>query len=265
MQDSYKEVIIVLIAGTFVLLTFAGVVIFILLFYQRKKLRHKQELGELKGQMEKEMLRAQLETREESFRLVSEELHDNVAQLLGSAELMLGGLERALPQPVPEMLAHAQSLLAQASTDIRALSRSLSGEWLSHFSLIENLRLETERINTGDGRIQIELLAPGIQVPLSSEHQVMAFRIVQEALQNCMRHSGASRVEVLIGAEGQQVHIRIKDNGKGLKAQNGSRQGLGMINMQRRTGFLAGDIRWDSQEGRGDCRAHFSSGQIVTT
>ena len=71
MHDTYKEVIVVLAAGTFVFLILSGIVIFVLLFYQKKRFAHRYQMEEMKHRMEQELLRTQLETQENTFRQVS--------------------------------------------------------------------------------------------------------------------------------------------------------------------------------------------------
>ena len=233
MQDTYNEVLIVLIAGTIVFLVLTGIVVFVLLFYQKKRFTHQQEL-----------LRTQTETQEETFRQISEELHDNVGQLLGSTKNLLWITERSLAE-VPDALRTAIATLATAMQDLRSLSKALNKEWLERFNLVDNLRVESERINYA-GNIVVTVDTTCKELPLRPEDQIVLFRIIQEALHNGIKHSEATHLGITLGWNGGRILIRVRDNGKGFDKDTTQSPGVGLINMKRRTGLLKGTIDWES-------------------
>ena len=238
MQDTYNEVFIVLIAGTIVFLVLTGIVVFILLFYQKKRFNHQQEL-----------LRTQTETQEETFRQISEELHDNVGQLLGSTKNLLWITERSLTE-VPDALSTAIATLATAMQDLRSLSKALNQEWLERFNLVDNLRVESARLNYA-GNIVVTVEAASKELPFRREDQVVLFRIIQEALHNGIKHSEATHIGITLGSDGHRILIQVRDNGKGFDKETTKSQGVGLINMKRRTRLLKGTIDWDSIPGDG--------------
>ncbi len=146
MQDNYKEVVIVLVAGMIIFIILASIVVFILLFYQKKRFQHRQQLADMQNSVKQELLKTQLETQEETFLQIGNEIHDNVGQLLSSTKILIAITERSLPF-VPDTLRTASETLAKAIQDLRSLSKTLNKEWLEKFNIIENLLLETERIN----------------------------------------------------------------------------------------------------------------------
>jgi signal transduction histidine kinase len=249
MQDTYQEVIIVLIACTFVFLCFSGILLFIVLFYQKKKFQHRHELTEIKNTMEKELLRTKLESQEETYQQIGEELHDNVAQLLSSAKLLLGITERALASP-PDTLITAEETLTAAIQEIRSLSKSLSKEWLGQFNLVENLRIEAARINTAKF-ISTTIQSDEKFLPLTADMQVITFRIVQEALQNCVKHAQAKSILVTIVLHAHEVEITVKDDCVGFYLGDQQHPGIGITNMTRRTKLLDGKLDWSSVAGKG--------------
>lgn len=249
MHDPYREVVIVLVAGSIIFLVLTGIVIFILLFYQKKRFSHQYQMEQMKNEMEQELLKTQLETQENTFRQIADELHDNVGQLLSSANILLTVTRRKLPDP-PESLLTASETLSRAMFDLRAMSKSLNKEWLQRFNLIDNLRAEADRINVSRS-ITVRIL-PGLsQLPVSAEAQVMLFRIIQEALQNCIKHAAATAVDVHITADTAMLGICVEDNGKGFSSGDGQPQGLGLMNMRHRTNLLGGSIEWLSAAGEG--------------
>jgi signal transduction histidine kinase len=249
MQDKYQEVMAVVVAGSVIFLVITGIVVFILLFYQKKRFQHRQQYLKLESSIQQELLKAQLESQEATFRQVGDELHDNVGQLLSSTKILLAITERSLPE-VPDTLHTASETLAKAIKDLRALSKSLNREWLEKFNLIDNLRMEADRINMAR-MVHVDVAAAVPALSLRPESQVMLFRIIQEAMQNAIKHAEAAAITVTIATRAQHIDVWIKDNGGGLPGIETRPHGVGLLNMEHRTRLLGGDIRWESAPGRG--------------
>ena len=79
----------------------------------------------------------------------------------------------------------------------------------------------------------------------------MLFRIVQEALQNCIKHAKASNIDITIMADDGWVKISVQDDGNGFSPDPDRPQGLGLLNMRHRTNLLGGTITWNSVAGEG--------------
>jgi signal transduction histidine kinase len=217
-------------------------------FYQRKRYGN-GKMPQAESVRQQEILRTQLETQEGSYELIGEELHDNIGQLLITAKILLSVTERSLPQ-VPDTLTAAQQTLSKAIKDVRALSRSLNREWLAQFNLLENLRTEAERINATRA-IEIQVRCTSECLPLKPEPQVILFRILQELIQNSIRHANASLIQVDIEPEEDSIRVTVKDNGKGMDAINSKGAGLGISNIRKRTRLLGGRVDWISGLNKG--------------
>ena len=118
----------------------------------------------MENQFRQELLKSQLETQEYSFNQISQELHDNIGQLLSSTKLLLGIAAMELKE-VPDPLKTAEQTVGKAIQDLRALSKSLSKEWLHQFNLVQNLEAEKERINAARN-IEVELISQYDKLPL---------------------------------------------------------------------------------------------------
>ena len=244
--DINANVLILGGAAIFSVLVFS-IIMFIVL-YQRRYYKFLREKQDLKNSFQSEILKTQLETQEETFYQIGEEIHDNIGQLLSSTKMLLGITERSLPS-VPDPLKTAQETLGKAITELRALSKSLNKEWLHQFNVIQNLETEIDRINTAH-IVQIELHTAIRILPLSPESQVMLFRIIQEAIHNSVKHANAKTIRITIDLH-ESMRVRIHDDGSGFEATENQHHGVGIINMKHRTLLLGGTIEWTPGDAGG--------------
>jgi signal transduction histidine kinase len=242
MDTLSQEITIILIGSAFFILVAIGIIV-LLLIYQKRQLQYVMEKQELSNQFQKELLKARIETREETLNQISRELHDNIGQLLSSAKLLIAVAYRSLPSPKEE-LQLAEETISKAINDLRALSKSLNKEWLEKFNFIENLTSEVRRINSSKELVMT--LAHPDEILLPSEHQLVLFRIVQETCQNSLKHGKASRIKIGVQQASARLEVQIEDNGKGFDVADTSRHGVGMLNIKNRTQLLGGKANWMS-------------------
>ena len=155
--------------------------------------------------------------------------------------MLVGITQRNMTDP-PETLNTAEETLGKAISEVRLLSKSLNKEWLQKFELIENLHIEVMRINSAQG-LQVSFSHPE-NLFLSPDEQIILFRILQEALQNALKHSQAQNIEINITDDTPELFIKIIDDGKGFNQATEISAGLGLKNMKHRTQLLGGIIEW---------------------
>lgn len=232
-----------IIAASVIFLVLAGVVFFVLVFSQKQRFQQQERMALMESNFKEELLKSQLETQELTFRKIGDELHDHVGQLLTTARIQLGIVELSLKEK-PEALAAAMDTLGRGLDEMRSLSRSLNHEWLAQFDLLDNLRDEITRIKaSGMHGISMETNIP--MLPFTADKQIMLFRVIQEALQNALRHGLPTAIVIMFQDAGQQLTITISDNGTGIAAAHSRKTGVGMINMQNRAALLGGTISWE--------------------
>jgi len=247
--DPYNEVIIVIVGGIMLFVVLSGIIVFVSFFYQKRQYQHKEQLLTMQNTFAQEILKTQLETQEATFHQISEELHDNVGQLLSTTKMLVGITERALHEP-PDSLKTASETLSKAIQDLRSLSKSLSNEWLHQFNIIENLQAELDRLKAAR-QVEVSLHSNTHMLPLEPQEQVMLFRVMQEALQNSIKHAYATIINVAIEVRDNLVYLCLSDNGYGFDVATVTQKGVGIMNMKHRIGLLQGHIEWTSEEGKG--------------
>ena len=221
-------------------------VILYFLYFQRRKKQLVDINNHMQQEFQQQLLQSQVEVQEHTFEQIGKELHDNVGQLLGSTRMLLGITERSLQQ-VPATLSSANETLSKAIQEIRTLSKILNKEWLEQFSFQENLQAEIQRINSS-GRVSLLYSDGHGPIPLSAELQIILFRIVQEAIQNAIRHAGATEISISVHVEKPFIQLGIEDNGSGMNLDETSRNGVGVLNMKHRTHLLGGTILWQPRK-----------------
>ncbi len=189
---------------------------------------------------------------EERQRL-ARELHDSVTQLLYSIALLGGGWglkarKGRLPDP-KSSFAQIEDLSLQALKEMRLLIYQLRPPLLDELGIVNALqhRLETveQRVNI-DARLMVEGDFPNL--PRNVEEQV--YHIVQEALNNALRHAHATIIEIRMQSINNLFHIAIEDNGRGIDPTKRS-NGMGMQSMRERARAIAAEIVIDSVPGQG--------------
>jgi len=205
------------------------------------------EITEFKKQFDHQLLQSQIEVQEQTFQQIGKELHDNVGQLLSSSRMLLGLTERSLEKP-PDTLLTANATLGQAINELRSLSKSLDKEWLEQFNFTENLQTEITRINSGNKVRSVYNQQNEIQ--FKPDEQIILFRIVQEAIQNAIKHAHPENIIITAAKQDNKFCISVADDGSGFE-MNDRKNGMGLNNMKHRTILLGGSIAWDIAIGKG--------------
>lgn len=216
------------------------IIVYVSLFQKRKN-KHLLEIMKLRQNFQQQILKSQLETQEETLDVISKELHDNIGQLLNSTKLLLGIAQRDPDNRVDTMKV-AEETLGKAIGELRALSKSLNKDWMQQFDLVENLQNEVNRINQS-GVFHVDFTYPK-SISLNHDKQIILFRVIQEAMQNSIKHAKASNEQIRIEELNSLLAITIEDNGIGFESNDTSKNGIGIINMKNRIRLLDGDIQW---------------------
>lgn len=217
-----------------------------------EKIRLEEELNEQRLSRQKQITEAVIFAQEKERTEIGKELHDNVNQILGASNLYINTAmtDEEMRQ---ELLERSTELISSAINEIRKISKSLITPGLREIGLIESIE-----VIINDLKVSRELLAVGLDLQNISEDQIedrrklAIFRIVQEQLNNIIKHAKASRVLVRLSREGDRIVVTIEDNGVGFEAGQ-QRKGVGITNIISRAELFNGDVEIQSAPGEG-CR-----------
>ena len=207
--------------------------------------RAEETLRELGGRL--------ISAQEEERSRVARELHDDVNQRMAVLSIKLEQLQQDLETSLDlsQRCQNLQDQVQEISNDIHRLSYRLHPSKLDHLGLgpaVKSLCAELKE----SGKLQIEFHQARVPASLPQDVTLCVFRIAQEALRNCVKHSGARAVEVLLEKTNNEIHLSVSDNGCGYDPRSERiRKGLGFISMRERLRLVDGHMHIDSRPLRG--------------
>jgi len=256
MPAEVSEVVIIVLSGTFLMLLLVTFIISFFFLHQRRQTQNRQDKAAMQASFQQEILQTQLEVQNLTMQQLGRELHDNIGQLLSVLRINLNVLEEMVEdESTKSQISESNQIVEQTIADVRALTKSLDGDFVKDFGFIDSLSHELQRIRK-TRRYQTEITTEGTAYSLGYQHEIVLFRIAQEVINNALKHAAATILHVTVSYQPAHVEVRIEDNGKGFDyeavSQNElSKSGAGLRNIQRRAELIGGKCTIQSQIGRG--------------
>ncbi len=194
-----------------------------------------------------------LNAQEEERKRVARELHDEISQGLTWLMLELKMLEKADPEDRKKKITDLWAYTSQILDGVRRLTLELRPSDLDELGLIPALRSYTNEF-TKKFNIDIDLQVTGFRRRLPNNVEVALYRVVQEALTNVAKHSGATSVWISMGREDGLVVVTTRDNGRGFnmaEVMESKERGLGLFGMKERMSTVGGELEINTTPGQG--------------
>ena len=243
-----------MILATIILLVFIGGIIIFVLQYYKRKLIYEKEKDALNEQHSKELLESQVAIQKQTMQDIGRDIHDNVGQRLTLASLYLnqlsytGGYEAGGTDQASSIAA----IIDESLSELRSLSKSLTNTDADMEQLVAMLRNECLRVNKLNiCRATLRSTAANTRLPATVK--IFVLRIIQEFIQNSLKHSGCSEITIDLGfTDSAGLCIIARDNGRGFhtSGQHAS-AGIGLTNMQQRARLIGAEMSFDSAPGKG--------------
>src|SRR5687768_3545609 len=250
LQTTNSGVSVVLFLGTMgmVVLT-VGLILFII-FHQRKVIRYQMKLQQMEQEQQKILLNASIKLQEEERQRLAADLHDDAGPLLATARLYLN--ENLVNMDKTTQLQHiynAKSIIDDTIQLIRNISHSLMPPTLKNFGLESAVNDLFQKIS-GSQTMNASCRFHDYRERLNPEQEQIVFRILQELINNILKHSNASFIHLTQNTNGDKFFIRVHHDGRGLtqtdfEKMNKSTGGLGLKNIQSRLKVLHGKIHFE--------------------
>jgi signal transduction histidine kinase len=183
-------------------------------------------------------------TQEEERKKLSRELHDHVGQMLTALRMELGRVERLAAGPdgrIAAAVAECKQLAETMLRTVRDLALGLRPSMLDDFGLQPALEWHVRDFQRRYN-MAVDMRLEGDLDALPDRYRTCIYRVVQEALTNCVRHAGASRIEVTVSRRDPRIELCIADDGVGLDRTKAA-PGLGLIGIEERVRELQGVVR----------------------
>lgn len=204
--------------------------------YSRKR-AHELALIEF----EQTLLQSRLEIQEQTFTSISQEIHDNVGQLLTLAKLNLNTLKMPEDNSSRDKITDASVLISQSVQSLRNLAKTLHGDLISKHGLVEALAAEIKMMNK-IGIMQCRFNVVGEEVAIPVDKSLIIFRIAQEALHNVIKHSHAHNMWMEVFFHRAETIVSVSDDGRGISNNPALKSGNGLRNMRDRSRIIGAHL-----------------------
>jgi len=210
--------------------------------------RFEQQLLEQEVNKQRLIAKATIEGQERERIEIGKELHDNINQVLTTSKLLLD-LSLADPSQSQAMIQKSKENILHAINEIRRISKNLVPPSIGDLGLKTAVveLIETLSLTTG---IKMSFKTSGKVEQIPESQKLSVFRIIQEQLNNVIRHADASSVSIVLKLRDKKISLQITDNGKGFDITD-TRRGVGLTNILNRSEIFGGKLNLDTSPGKG--------------
>lgn len=211
------------------------------------KVAAEKAITDLLQKQEMKATNALLEGQDKERKRIAAELHDNLGSILVTLNMYADTLQNKKPDEIPPLAKKISEVAQLANEETRKISHSLDSGLLKHFGLETAIRQLAEAVSTARN-IQFE---HSLQIEkISSDAGLEIYRIIQELVNNTLKHSQCTRVHLELSQVGPSLSIIYEDNGVGFNKSEIT-QGMGLNNIENRVKKLDGELTIDSSPGKG--------------
>jgi signal transduction histidine kinase len=254
-SDPEQEIFIAVVMTALLMTLLVVIIVVAVVRYQNRSRMHLQEVRSMKDNFNRELLQAQVEIHDKTLLVVSQEIHDNVGQVLSLVKLNLNTVSAEHVSDDPgtwQKIEAAKELVGKAIKDLRNLSKSLNADFISSQLFSESFQLELNMISA-TGAIQTTLVIKGEERRQSPQSTLIIYRLFQESLHNIIKHAQARNIRCTLDYGNQVLVLLLTDDGKGFDPTTAvsAPTGMGLASMDYRTRLLGGKFDIISAPGKG--------------
>ncbi len=225
-----------------------GVILIREIFYSLKR----AEIDRVRT--ERKVLNAVINTEENEKKRFAKDLHDGLGPILSTVKMSLSTLDDRISDPSGlAILNNTNHLVNEAISTIKDISNNMSPHILSNFGLVSAINTFISKINQ-TGTVDIDFKSNMENKRLENDKEVVLYRAVCELINNSVRHSGASRIEIELNKHEKFVTLQFNDNGRGFDMstlRNEDSKGMGLSNIETRVKTVGGVFILESTPGKG--------------
>ncbi|MFB9080555.1 sensor histidine kinase [Flavobacterium procerum] len=230
-----KEIQLLVISLGIVFFTLLVILLIIFFYFLKKKNSYLVDKMESELYFQSELIKTRIEIKDQTLSEISKELHDNIGQIISVAIMQLNISISNKNVEINE-LKDLKGVLAKSLDELRILSRIINKDNLLQNNFLEAIQQDLERIKKLK-KIKYNFNQIGEIPSINEEHELIIYRIFQEALHNSLKHSRSDLFDVHIETTSKNFRLTLKDFGIGYNLEN-STSGLGLNNMKLRAKLI---------------------------
>lgn len=229
------------------------ILILVIIYFLYRRNKHKQEVA-LQNEIirqQKAAAQAVLLAEENERKRIATDLHDGIGQTMSAAKMNLSALQNEFENINTQQkiaLNKVIELVDDSCKEVRAVSHSMMPNVIEKNGLDNALKMFINQINSKN--LKINLHTQGLSNKLNRNIESILYRVIQECINNVIKHSKASHLDISLIQEQNELSVTIEDNGIGFDTSKAS-NGIGLENIESRIKFLNGEVEWQSQPQKG--------------
>ncbi|MBL3654757.1 sensor histidine kinase [Fulvivirga sediminis] len=253
MNIEIPNIATLVILGTSTTLFLAGAILLFIINYRSRMLHNEIAAQQLEVDYQRELLQATVNSQEKERRRIAAELHDGIGAMLSAAKLNLNMLKKGtIPTEEMELtMVDTKEMIDSTIERVRKISKALLPTSLEFFGLGRALEELVEKLSTPQTKIYFH--QKGENVKLNQQDELLIYRIVQELINNALKHAEASEVCVNIDWN-SPINLTVSDNGKGfdiVKTKRENKGGIGLYSIENRVSLIRAAMQFDSEISKG--------------
>lgn len=244
-----EEIQLLIISFSIVVFTLLITLFTIFFFFQKKKSKFLMDKMETELLFQSELTKSKIEIKEQTLTNISRELHDNIGQILSVALMQMNILIENEEECKKENIRDIKELVNKSLNEIRMLAKFSNGDIQLQSNFIDTVAEDLKRI-TKLKKIKCDVTVKGTIINLKKEHEIIIYRILQEAISNILKHSHSETILINIVFSKKNCVIKVIDSGKGFDIQKCTK-GAGIYNMKTRAELIGAAFKTSSKKDKG--------------
>lgn len=249
MPKPQEDILISIVVASVFFILIGSFLLLIVFIFLRRQRKNREEKDEMKNRFEQTLLKTQLEIQEQAFAYISQEIHDNIGQILSLVRLNLNTFGSVVSE---EKMEQTDELLGKAIKDLRDLSHNLQKNRIYDIGIVESIRQLLQSLEK-TGRYITSFQTSDHYNLLDTNTDIILYRMIQEIVNNIIKHAAATEIDIEINSEVDLTTIRISDNGIGFDTAllQKERAGIGLQNIINRAKTIDANVDVKSEQGKG--------------
>ncbi len=222
-------------------------------YYKRYKLRQEAKLTNALMKQQEQATKAVIEAEENERQRIARDLHDGVGQMMSAAKMNLSAFESEIKFENGEQKHSFEKvirLVDESCREVRVVSHIMMPNALLKNNLAAAIHEFVDKLDKK--ALEVHVYTEGLDEKIDSNTEIVLYRVLQECVNNVIKHAGATRLDISVVKDKDGVNATIEDNGKGFDVSDKSKfEGIGLKNIITRIQYLKGTVDFDSAPGRG--------------